>query len=83
MAIQFANYNIRSNCILPGAVETPMQNRWKKNPLAKKKLAKNIPLQKIGSPKDIANAILFLLSDEGNYITGTEIIVDGGVTAKP
>jgi len=83
LAIQFANYNIRSNCILPGAVETPMQNRWKKNPLAKKKLAKNIPLQKIGSPKDIANAILFLLSDEGNYITGTEIIVDGGVTAKP
>ena len=83
LAIQFANHNIRSNCILPGAVETPMQNRWKKNPLAKKRLTKNIPLQRIGSPIDIANTILFLLSDEGNYITGTEIIVDGGVTAKP
>ena len=34
-------------------------------------------------PKDIANAILFLLSDEGSYITGTELIVDGGITAKP
>ena len=83
LAIQFANHNIRSNCILPGAVETPMQIRWEKNPLAKKKLSKNIPLQRIGKPKDIANTILFLLSDEGNYITGTEIIVDGGITAMP
>tara|TARA_B110000116_G_scaffold116354_1_gene101010 strand:+ start:2945 stop:3697 length:753 start_codon:yes stop_codon:yes gene_type:complete len=83
LAIQFANHNIRSNCILPGAVETPMQIRWKKNPLAKKQLSKNIPLQRIGNPKDIANTILFLLSDEGNYITGTEIIVDGGITAMP
>ena len=83
LAIQFASKNIRSNCILPGAVETPMQNRWKKNPLIKKQLSKNIPLQRIGSSKDIANTILFLLSDEGGYITGTEIIVDGGITAKP
>jgi len=83
IAIQFANFNIRSNCILPGAVETPMQNRWKKNPSAKKKLSKSIPLQRIGNPKDIANTILFLLSNEGSYITGTEIIVDGGITAKP
>ena len=83
IAIQFAKKNIRSNCVLPGAVETPLQIRWKKNPLAKKQLSKNIPLQRIGHPKDIANTILFLLSDEGGYITGTEIIVDGGITAKP
>ena len=83
LAVQFANYNIRSNSILPGAIETPMQDRWRKNPLAKKQLSKNIPLQRIGKPKDIANTILFLLSDEGSYITGTEIIVDGGITAKP
>ena len=42
-----------------------------------------IPLQRIGKPKDITNTILFLLSDEGSYITGTEITVDGGLTAKP
>ena len=83
IAIQFAKHNIRSNCILPGAVETQMQNRWKKNPLEKKQLSKIIPLQRIGNPKDIANTILFLLSDESGYITGTEIIVDGGITAKP
>jgi len=83
LAIQFATHNIRSNCILPGAIETPMQKRWRKNPQIKKKLSRNIPLQRIGKPKDIANTILFLLSDESSYITGTEIIVDGGITAKP
>jgi len=46
-------------------------------------LSKIIPLQRIGKPIDIANTILFLLSNEGSYITGTEIIVDGGLTAKP
>ena len=83
LAIQFADQNIRSNCILPGAIDTPMQNRWKKNPKAKKNLSKLIPLQRIGRPEDVANAILFLLSDESQYITGTELIVDGGITSKP
>ena len=83
LAIQFASYNIRSNIILPGPIETPMQNRWKKNPKAKIQLSKMIPLQRIGKPKDIANTILFLLSNEGSYITGIEINVDGGLTAKP
>ena len=83
LAIQFASNNIRSNTILPGPIDTPMQDRWRKNIKAKKQLSKIIPLQKIGKPKDIANATLFLLSDEGNYITGTEITIDGGLTAKP
>jgi len=83
LAIQFANSNIRSNIILPGPIDTSMQNRWKKNPKAKKQLAKIIPLKKIGNPEDIANTILFLLSDQSSYITGTEIIIDGGLTAKP
>ena len=83
IAIQYANYQIRSNIILPGAVETPMQKRWKNNPKAKKKLANIIPLKKVGQPEDIANAALFLLSDQSKYITGTEIIIDGGITAKP
>ena len=83
LAIQFATYNIRSNIILPGPIETPMQERWKKNPKAKKQLSKIIPLQRIGKPKDVAYTILFLLSNEGSYITGTEITVDGGLSAKP
>ena len=83
LAIQFASYNIRSNIVLPGPVETPMQDRWKKNPKLRKQLSKIIPLQRIGNPQDVANTILFLLSNEGSYITGTEITVDGGLTARP
>ena len=83
LAIQFAYNNIRSNIILPGPIETEMQKRWKKNPKAKKNLEKFIPLQRVGEPQDISNACMFLLSDQANYITGTEIIVDGGITSKP
>ena len=82
LAIQFASYNIRSNIILPGPIDTPMQDRWKKNANAIKNIAKLIPLKRVGKPEDIANTILFLLSDQASYITGTQIIVDGGITAK-
>ena len=83
LAIQFASNNIRSNCILPGPIDTSMQKRWKKNVLAKRRLEKIIPLNRVGLPIDISNTIMFLLSDQSSYITGTEIIVDGGITAKP
>ena len=83
ISIQFASKNIRSNSILPGPVETPMQERWKKNPESKKNLSKVIPLKRVGKPSDIANSTMFLLSDESSFITGTELIVDGGLRAKP
>tara|TARA_B100000029_G_C17521474_1_gene940059 strand:- start:848 stop:1600 length:753 start_codon:yes stop_codon:yes gene_type:complete len=83
LAIQFSDHNIRSNCILPGAVKTPMQKRWKKNPKSKKNLENYIPLKRVGNPDDIADAVIFLLSDNSSYITGTELIIDGGVTARP
>ena len=82
-AIQFASNNIRSNIVLPGAIETGMQKRWKKKPSEKKNLEKAIPLKRVGNPTDISNSIMFLLSEQANYITGTEIVVDGGITAKP
>ncbi len=83
IAIQFADYNCRSNVVLPGAINTPMQDRWKKQPKLKKNIEKSIPLKRVGKPQDISNSVMFLLSDESQYITGTEIIVDGGVKAKP
>ena len=60
-----------------------MQERWKKNPESKKNLSKIIPLRRVGKPSDIANSTMFLLSDESSFITGTELIVDGGLRAKP
>ena len=83
ISIQFANKNIRSNSILPGPIETPMQERWKKNPESKKNLSNVIPLRRVGKPGDIASSTMFLLSDESSFITGTELIVDGGLRAKP
>ena len=83
LAIQFGSFNIRSNCILPGAVETPMQSRWKKIPNAKKNLKEFMPIKKVIQPKGIAEGIIFLLSDQSEYITGTELIIDGGITARP
>jgi 3-oxoacyl-[acyl-carrier protein] reductase len=83
LAIQFGSFNIRSNCILPGAVETPMQSRWKKIPNAKKNLKAFMPIKKVIQPKGIAEGIIFLLSDQSEYITGTELIIDGGLTARP
>ena len=83
ISIQYANKNIRSNSILHGPIETPMQERWKKNPESKKNLSKVIPLGRVGKPVDIANSTIFLLSDESGFITGVELIVDGGLTARP
>jgi NAD(P)-dependent dehydrogenase (short-subunit alcohol dehydrogenase family) len=83
IAIQFARDGIRSNCILPGPVDSPMQDRWRDNPAQKAAVAAAVPLGRIGLPQDIANACLFLLSDKASYITGTELIVDGGLMARP
>lgn len=83
IAIQFAADNIRSNAILPGPVLSPMQSRWQGKQDVQDEIAKHIPLGRIGSTQDQANACLFLLSDKASFITGTELIVDGGVTAKP
>lgn len=81
IAIQFASAGIRSNVILPGPVMSPMQERWRDRPDLQAQVAQGIPLGRLGSTQDQANACLFLLSDKASFITGTELIVDGGLTA--
>ncbi len=83
IAIQFAKDGIRSNVILPGLTLTPMQARWADKPDVQADIAVRIPLGRLGSAQDQAGACLFLLSDQASYITGTELIVDGGLTALP
>ena len=83
LAIQFASARIRSNCVVPGPCQSPMQARWDEDPQSRQATADVIPLGRVGDPEDIANAVLFLLSDQASYITGTELIVDGGLTARP
>jgi len=83
IAIQFARDNIRSNALLPGGTYSPMQARWDRDPEMKKAAAESVPLGRVGKTQDMANAVLFLLSDKAAFITGTELIVDGGRTALP
>jgi 3-oxoacyl-[acyl-carrier protein] reductase len=83
IAIQFAKDGIRSNSILPGATMSPMQARWDGKTELQKQIAAHIPVGRIGTTQDQANACLFLLSDKASFITGTELIVDGGTTALP
>ena len=83
IAIQCAEDRIRSNAILPGPTESPMQARWQAAPEMKHRTAAAVPLGRVGSTADMAAACLFLLSDQAAFITGTELIVDGGLTARP
>jgi len=81
LAIQFARDNIRSNVIHPGIVETPLQAPYLNDAL-RAEFKTGIPLGRIGQPRDIANAALFLASDESSFMTGAEMIVDGGFMAQ-
>jgi 3-oxoacyl-[acyl-carrier protein] reductase len=83
IAIQFARDKIRSNVILPSATESPMQARWEQDPELRRATAAGVPLGRVGMTADMANACLFLLSDAASFITGTELLVDGGRMALP
>jgi len=83
LAVQYAKHQIRSNVILPGPALTPMQERWIGNKEIQKQISAHIPLGRLGKAEDMASACLFLLSDQASYITGIELIVDGGLTALP
>ena len=86
-AIIHAENKIRLNCVVPGLMHTPLVERLA-NKYADGKYEEfvktrnnQVPMKKMGSSFDVANAVLFLASDEAKYITGTEILVDGGLTA--
>jgi NAD(P)-dependent dehydrogenase (short-subunit alcohol dehydrogenase family) len=81
LAIQFAKDGIRSNVIHPGIVETPLQAPYLNDEL-RAEFKTGIPLGRIGQPRDIAFAALFLASDESSFMTGAEMIVDGGFMAQ-
>jgi NAD(P)-dependent dehydrogenase (short-subunit alcohol dehydrogenase family) len=81
LAIQFAKDKIRSNLIHPGIVDTPLQAAYLTEAL-RREFEAGIPLGRIAHPREIAYVALFLASDESSYMTGAELIVDGGFMAQ-
>jgi 3-oxoacyl-[acyl-carrier protein] reductase len=77
LAREFASREINVNAVAPGFIQTAMTDKL--SPQDKEKLAQRIPMQKLGLPADVANAILFLSSDLAAYITGQVLTVDGGL----
>ncbi|MEK9571085.1 MAG: SDR family NAD(P)-dependent oxidoreductase, partial [Paracoccaceae bacterium] len=86
-AVIHAKDNVRVNCVVPGLMHTPMLNRMAQKYaggdldgfIAKRNAM--VPMRRMGNAKDVANVVLFLAADESNYITATDIVVDGGITA--
>lgn len=82
VALEVARHRIRVNCICPGGINTPIFNSFSTDrALMEQLLAKFHPLKRAGHGEDIAAMALFLASDESEWITGTAMVVDGGLTA--
>ena len=79
VAVQGAPHGIRCNSVHPGPVDTSMGHAAVPADIRVDRLGR-IPLGRFAEPREIANAVLFLASDESSFITGTELIVDGGAT---
>lgn len=80
LATEFGQDNIRVNCIAPGLIKTDFARALWENPETLKRALTGTPLARIGEPKEIAGAAVYLASDAGSYTTGQMIVVDGGAT---
>ena len=78
LAVQFGPQGVRANCIHPGFTDTPMQTVRTSDPAWVEAAASEIPLGRLATARDVVNAALFLASDEAAYVTGAELVVDGG-----
>jgi 3(or 17)beta-hydroxysteroid dehydrogenase len=76
------NYNIRVNSVHPGVIETPLIAAMARNKAVKERLETNHPIGFLGKPIDVAYAVLYLASDESRLVTGAEMVIDGGWTAR-
>ena len=81
-ALQFADRGIRVNSVHPGPIVTEMTRAGRNNPERMSIMLARIPMGRYGEPEEVANAVLYLASDESSFVTGSEVVVDGGWTAQ-
>lgn len=82
LAVQFARRGIRVNALCPGPVETPMLMQvFGDDPAAYQRRRVHLPMGRLGKAREIANAALFLASDESSYVNGATFLIEGGLTA--
>ncbi|MCQ4256912.1 SDR family oxidoreductase [Stutzerimonas stutzeri] len=79
MAIELAPLGITVNNVAPGAIETPINQALMNQPEKLEGLLENIPAKRLGQPHDVAGAVAFLASDDADYVTGTTLVIDGGL----
>lgn len=86
MALDYASFNIRVNSVSPGAVETEMTSSFLESTRNSQRIWEcflcRYPIGRIGKPKDVAHAVLFLVSEESSWITGADLVVEGGYLAR-
>jgi NAD(P)-dependent dehydrogenase (short-subunit alcohol dehydrogenase family) len=81
-AVQHAKDNIRCNSVHPGPIETDMIHDMLASPERWEQRLRRLPLQRAGKPEDVAYGVIYLASDESSFVTGSELVIDGGTTAE-
>lgn len=91
LSLDYAQFGIRTNCICPGCIRTPLCERFNAEVGARKGISgeqalqefveANIPMQRVGTPEEVASVVTFLCSEDARYINGAILPIDGGLTA--
>ena len=81
-AIQYAKDKIRANSVHPGPIVTPMTEKGRSDPERYRIMVSRIPLGRYGEPEEVALGVLYLASNEASFVTGSELVIDGGWTAQ-
>ena len=81
-AVQYAREGIRANSVHPGPIVTPMTEPRRAKPQQYQDMLSRIPLGRFGQPEEVALAVLYFASDESSFVTGSELVIDGGWTAQ-
>src|SRR2546426_4000267 len=81
-AVEYAKYKIRVNCVCPGIVETDMTKPYLRNEAERSIAEAEYPIGRIGTPDDVAKAILYLVSEDASWVTGAVLPIDGGALTK-